>query len=76
MSLTKSSPAYARHMDEVMNEDTRDMDLEWREYCHITEAQRTTAEERRNLADKYPNVHDKAGTKEDIFGMLGRIFKP
>lgn len=69
MSMTKRREAYARHMDEHF--------MQHRE--EIEEAERIALlerEEQHNLADKYPNVHDKAGTKEDVFGILGRIFKP
>ena len=40
MSLTKSSPAYARHMDEVMHEDPRDYDADYADWCYHRDRER------------------------------------
>ena len=39
MSLSKSSPAYARHMDEVMREE-RDYDADYADWCYHMDRER------------------------------------
>ena len=40
MSLTKSSPAYARHMDEVFREDPRDYDADYADWRYHMDRER------------------------------------
>jgi hypothetical protein len=65
MSLTKRQPAF----DELMEEARRHDDTSHERYL-----EELYLNERKEAEPK--DVHDKVGTKEDVFGMLGRIFNP
>lgn len=69
MSATKNNPAFDRMMEEArLNDDLNDE--RYSEELYLNGRKAALPKE----TDPYPNVHDKVGTKEDIFGMMGRIF--
>lgn len=87
MSLTKRNPAFDRMMEEQRELDDLSYERYSEEqYFGVPVRKASPSASASKSSPKtapgfpttpsreYPNVHDKVGTKEDVFGMLGRVF--